>query len=401
MDTRTVIVTMLAHVSLLGLLALYFGARQGGTRAVGTWGAGLLMVASGYGGLAMRGVLPDFISITVANTALMAANLLFYRSARLFMGRPVHDPVGVAALAATAVVVFVFSEITPNLQVRILTVSGIGVALFSRTALELRGAAPGVRPSHLFMQAVYWSVAALLAFRFVATLANPGEGLMAPSAPHSAFFLGVLLLATVGTFGNFWMEFQWLHAELARQAARDSLTGMLNRRSFMAEFERELARVKRAGGVLSFAIFDLDRFKDLNDTHGHPAGDEVLRSIAARMQASIRQPDILGRYGGEEFALLMPDTDADMAMRVCERIRVAVQMGGVEWNGRRLSITISGGVAERGPDRATAEAMIAAADAALYEAKRAGRNCMLRACAGPAPLSDTHATPQGSIRSPQ
>lgn len=403
MDTRTIIITTLAQISLLGAVALYFGARQGGTRAVAVWGAGLLMVAAGYGGLAMRGGLPNLISITLANTMLMAANLMVYRSARMFMGRPVHDPLGMAALVATAILMFVFSEITPNLQARILVISAIGVVLYSRTALELRGAVEGVRASHRFMQAVYWAVAVLLAARFIGTLMQPVSSLMAPSAPQSTFFLGMLLVATLGTFGNFWMEFQSLHLELARQAARDSLTGMLNRRTFLSEFERELARVKRGGGMLSVAVFDLDHFKGLNDAHGHPAGDEVLREVAACMQATIRQPDILGRYGGEEFALLMPDTDAEMALRVCERIRIAVQTGGVEWNGRRLPVTISGGVAAFALHGTTSDALIAAADAALYEAKRAGRNRVMRAQARAADgaLSDTHATPKESIRSPQ
>lgn len=317
MDTRTVIIVMLSQISLLGALAIVFSARQGGTRAVGAWGAGLLLVGAGYTGLAMRGALPDFLSITVANTLLMAANLLFYRSVRIFMGRPVQDPLGVAALAATAVLVFVYSEISPNLQARILVVSGIGAALFVRNAMELRASVPPeVQSSHHFMRAVYWIVAALLVARFAATLLQSSTGLLDPSAPQSAFFMGVLLIATAGTFGNFWIEAQHLQLELARQAARDSLTGMLNRRAFMAEFERELARVRRGGTVLSLAIFDLDHFKELNDTHGHPAGDEVLRSIAATMRAAIRHPDILGRYGGEEFALLMPDTDVEMAMSV-------------------------------------------------------------------------------------
>ena len=234
-----------------------------------------------------------------------------------------------------------------------------------------------------FMEAVYWLVVGLMVFRVAANLYRPGVDLMAPSVSQGVFFLAVLLLTTAGSFGMFWMEIQYLHVELARQAARDSLTGMLNRGSFLVEFERELARVRRGGTVLSVAMFDLDHFKRLNDTHGHPAGDEVLRSMAASMQASIRQPDILGRYGGEEFALLMPDTDADMAMRVAERIRTAVQLHGVEWNAQRLSITVSGGVAAFASHGVGADALIAAADAALYEAKRAGRNRVLQAAGRP------------------
>ena len=398
MDIRTLIVVLLAQVSLLGALAIYFESRQPGTRAMGVWGAGLIVVAVGYALIAMRGAIPDLLSITVANTLLMGANLIFYRSLRIFGGKSVDDPLGLAALAATTILIYVFSEIAPNLGLRVVAVSAISGFLFLRNALELRGIAPPeVRISRRFMESVYWLVVALMVFRVAASLHSPGVDLMAPSVSQSVFFLAVLLLTTAGSFGMFWMEIQYLHLELARQAARDSLTGMLNRRAFMAEFERELARVRRGGTVLSLAMFDLDHFKKLNDLYGHPAGDEVLRSIAATMQASIRQPDILGRYGGEEFALLMPDTDADMAMRVAGRIRVAVQMHGVEWNGRPLSITLSGGIAAFGVNGVTSDALIAAADAALYEAKRAGRNRILPAPAGrsvaPAQISGIHATP--------
>ena len=380
MDIRTLIIALLAQVSLLGALAIFFESRQPGTRAMGVWGAGLLVVAAGYAAIALRGAIPDLLSITVANTLLMGANLIFYRSLRVFGGKSVDDPLGLAALAATTVLIYVFSEVSPNLGLRVLVVSTISGFLFARNALELRGdAPPEVRISRRFMEAVYWLVVGLMVFRVAANLYRPGVDLMAPSVSQGVFFLAVLLLTTAGSFGMFWMEIQYLHVELARQAARDSLTGMLNRGSFLAEFERELARVRRGGTVLSVAMFDLDHFKRLNDTHGHPAGDEVLRSVAASMLASIRQPDILGRYGGEEFALLMPDTDADMAMRVAERIRAAVQMNGVEWNGQRLSITVSGGVAAFASHGAGADALIAAADAALYEAKRAGRNRVLQA----------------------
>ena len=404
MDTRTLIIALLAQVSVLAVLAIYFGARQVGTVAVGTWGAGLLMVSAGLGCIALRGIVPDLISVTVANTLTMGANLLFYRALRKFRGRPLEDPLGFAALVATTILIFVFSALVPNFAARVVIVSFISALFFARNALELGGEMPAeVQISRRFMQAVYWSVTAMLTVRVVANVASPASDLMIPSLTQAAYFLAVQLLVTAGSFGMFWMEIQYLHLELTRQAARDSLTGMLNRRSFLVEFERELARVRRGGTVLSVAMLDLDHFKRLNDLHGHPAGDEVLRSVAARMQESIRQPDILGRYGGEEFALLMPDTDADMAMRVAERIRLAVQMGGVEWNGQRLSITLSGGIAAFAVHGVTADALIAASDAALYEAKRAGRNRILQAAAGrpvAAGATDMHATPSAATRNP-
>jgi len=398
MDPRTLIVVLLTQVSLLAALALYFGMRQKGTLAVGAWGVGLAMTAAGLACIALRGVAPDFVSITVGNTLTTGAYLPFYRALRIFKGKPVDDPLGLGALVATVVLIYVFSAIVPNFAARVVIVSFIGALFFARNAIELGSGMPEeVRVSARFMQSVYWLTAALAAARVVANLNSPVASLLVPNATQTAYFLAILMLITAGTFGMFWMEIQYRNLELVRQAARDSLTGMLNRRSLLSEFERELARVRRGGTMLSVAMFDLDNFKRLNDAHGHQAGDEVLRSVAASMQASIRQPDILGRYGGEEFALVMPDTDAEMAMRVAERIRIAVQMSVVEWQNERLSITISGGVAAFAANGVTAEALIAASDAALYEAKRAGRNRVVQAAAGrPVEVreaSGIHATP--------
>jgi diguanylate cyclase (GGDEF)-like protein len=388
MDTLTLIVALLAQVSLLAALAIYFSIRQAGSVAGGTWGAGLMMVAAGLGAISLRGIVPDLISITVANTLTMGANMLFYRALRIYKRKPVDDPLGLAAVVATVVLIYVFSAVIPNFAARVVIVSVISGLFFARNAIELgSGDMPvEVRASRQFMQGVYWLVTVILLARAALNVFDPPTDLMVPSFSQSAYFLAVLMLVTAGTFGMFWMEIQYLHLELTRQAARDSLTGLLNRRAYLVELERELARALRGGTVLSVAMFDLDHFKGLNDRHGHPAGDEVLRTVAASMQASIRKPDILSRYGGEEFALLMPDTDAVMAMTVAERIRVAVQMNGVEWSGQRLSITISGGVAAFPASGTTGEALVAASDAALYEAKRAGRNRILR-------TGDTHATP--------
>ncbi len=419
MDIRTLVIVMIAHVSLLGVLALYFGWRQSSTRAVGVWGAAMIMLATALAGIAMRDQVPDLISITLANTLVTGAIVLSYRALRLFKGMRVEDSFGLAAVAATAVLIFVFSEIFPNLAIRVLVVSVVGGILLVRNARETRGDGPvEVRASWQFMQGVYWVAAALMALRVVSALfMRPDAELMGVSPWQSTYFLAGILLITAASFGAFWLEIQYMNYELSRQAARDLLTGMLNRRSFLIEFERELSRLRRSSGVLSVAMFDLDHFKHLNDTWGHPAGDEVLRVVAASMQASIRLPDVLGRYGGEEFVLLMPDTNLEAAMSVTERIRVAVASGGVEWKGERLSISLSGGVACFPSDGTDIASLVAAADAALYAAKRAGRNRIMPAvapAAAPSPAfggearalagehaMDTHARPQVSIRSPQ
>ena len=304
-----------------------------------------------------------------------------------------------AVIGVTAGLIFVFSAIFPNMTIRVIVVSLIGAVLLARNAREMRGEAPvEVRASWGYMQAVFWTACALMVLRIVSTtLALPADTeLMAPSPAQSLYFLLIFLMITAASFGAFWLELQYMQYELSRQAARDLLTGMLNRRSFLIEFERELARVRRGSGVLSVAMFDLDHFKRLNDSYGHPAGDEVLRTVAASMQGSIRLPDVLGRYGGEEFVLLMPDANTQAAMSVTERIRIAVGLGGVEWNGERLTITLSGGVASFPRDGTNSTALIAAADAALYTAKRAGRNRIMPAAVAPVGAAPTSAAPAGA-----
>jgi diguanylate cyclase (GGDEF)-like protein len=167
-----------------------------------------------------------------------------------------------------------------------------------------------------------------------------------------------------------------------RSARYDSLTGMYNRGTFLAEFEREVSRSARGGPAFSLAIFDLDQFKQINDRYGHPVGDRVLKAFADALPASIRKHDVVGRYGGEEFALLMPQTGKETAVRVAERVRRELEARGVAVDGKRIEVTVSGGIASYGIDGQDWDALLTAADNALYEAKHAGRN---RICAAKPP----------------
>jgi diguanylate cyclase (GGDEF)-like protein len=162
--------------------------------------------------------------------------------------------------------------------------------------------------------------------------------------------------------------------ELRRLATTDELTGLVNRRQFLALLEVEVARTRRSGRPLSLAILDVDHFKRVNDLHGHPAGDEVLRMLAASLRGTGRAGDILGRMGGEEFAVLMPETSLGEARVACERLGSAVAACETELpTGRRVSVTLSTGV---GPlvGKERADQLVSRVDAALYEAKANGRN---------------------------
>jgi diguanylate cyclase (GGDEF)-like protein len=164
-------------------------------------------------------------------------------------------------------------------------------------------------------------------------------------------------------------------AKLQEYANRDGLTGIANRRFFEARLRDEFARWQRYGGSLSVLLFDLDHFKTINDRFGHVVGDNVLRVMARRVAEVVRAQDTFGRFGGEEFALLLPCTALDEAMHVAEKIRQTIGSTPIDVEGVRVPVTASVGGAAAHAGAGTYEVLINEADAALYRAKRQGRNC--------------------------
>jgi len=165
-----------------------------------------------------------------------------------------------------------------------------------------------------------------------------------------------------------------LHRIVERQALVDGLTGLANRRQCEETLASELARLERFGGPLAIVVTDLDWFKDVNDRFGHPSGDAVLRELAQLLQETVRDVDLAGRWGGEEFIIILPGTDLTGGAQVAERIRVALAGRIVlSSDGTPIPVTASFGVAAA-PPASTAAELFSAADAALYEAKRNGKN---------------------------
>jgi diguanylate cyclase len=163
-------------------------------------------------------------------------------------------------------------------------------------------------------------------------------------------------------------------AKIERLANYDELTGVLNRRRLLHILQDEMARTERNGAPVSVALFDLDHFKAVNDTLGHLAGDQVLHQFATTVQAQSRNTDRFGRYGGEEFLLILTETDPPKALLAIERIRSALAL--VDWQAvsPNLSVTFSAGVACYITGE-SAEALLNRADLGLYQAKENGRNC--------------------------
>jgi diguanylate cyclase (GGDEF)-like protein len=173
-----------------------------------------------------------------------------------------------------------------------------------------------------------------------------------------------------------------LHRLVERQANTDGLTELSNRRHFEDALEAEISRAERFGGGLALVLADLDDFKQVNDRYGHQAGDDVLRTFAGILRDTVREIDLPSRYGGEEFAVLLPQTDIEGAHNLAERLRrVLASRPMTTQPGSLVAVTASFGVASF-PEAATPAALFAAADDALYEAKHAGKNCVVSAGAG-------------------
>lgn len=166
--------------------------------------------------------------------------------------------------------------------------------------------------------------------------------------------------------------------QLEASANSDCLTGLFNRRKFNEDLEMEILRARRYGHDMAFLIIDIDYFKLVNDTHGHLAGDEVLRQVAEVTQCTLRETDLVYRFGGEEFAALLPEASGGVALAVAEKVRRAVEEHEVFFKGANLRVTISVGVASLVGVSQDARELYHRADTALYAAKSAGRNrCML------------------------
>ncbi len=165
-----------------------------------------------------------------------------------------------------------------------------------------------------------------------------------------------------------------LYEQMERLATTDGLTGLLNRRTFNAELDKRLREAQRYRRPLSLLLLDVDHFKRVNDTHGHPAGDSVLRGVARLAGKQARETDLVARYGGEEMALVLPETDAGGATVIAERIRAAVAAASHATEQGAIKVTISIGVATWPGAGEDPEALIASADKALYRAKQSGRN---------------------------
>lgn len=346
------------------------------------WGLGNLLAAIAAGVYAIEAGLPGIGFRTLVAICVMGGGGFYWSAARASRhARP--DVPGmllgpVLWLAALAIPEY---RASPPLQMAAAT--GMGAIYSALAALEIwRGRAEKLKAR--------WPLFGILAIDFVVNIVGSGEALLDELTPltlppldrwFGLVYFDTFLLTVGGAIFTVLLARE--RAELVqRTAARlDVLTGVANRRAFMDHAETALAECLRRDAPLSLIFFDLDHFKAINDLHGHATGDRVIQAFARTAKRILRSEDTIGRIGGEEFAVVLPDIGPGTAFVIADRIRIAFAEDCRDVAGRTVNATVSGGIATAGPS-ATLDSIIQAGDEALYRAKSLGRNRVERAAGG-------------------
>lgn len=377
-----VLALLSVHV-LLGALCL--ATSRGEDRdspALRYWGWGLAIYALGLA-FTIMAFLPRPLANFTGNALISLSAAFAVAGVLHYTDRRLHWPLALGGVAATVAVLAMGNfAMASSVAVNFVAPTVIATAIFAYgvAMLLLRPAQDIVRPAR-FVALVLVSAILVWWVRIVAMpplLAEPIDRERLDMVV-SSFAIAQILVGVGATFGLFWVEVRMLRLAMVRMAFTDSLTGLANRRSIVARFEEEAARAKRTGTGFALAVFDIDRFKEVNDTHGHLAGDALLCHVSRLLAGTKRAEDVLGRLGGEEFVLLMFGHQPGGAAIAADRLRELVAATPLVHEGVAITVTLSGGLAILPEDGARWDKLFAVADARLYEAKTGGRNRVVSA----------------------
>ena len=337
-------------------------------RGIGLWALAPVAWVTAAVLLGMRGFIPDFASIVLGNVLTVAGSVLFYLGCKRFYGQPGSQWRWGAAVLAEAVVLTWMTHVAPWPAGRMVVFTAMMLAVFgSNLHFMARHGEPRF-PARLVNCVLVLQIGVLLV-RLMAALTGQASNQLLDTSLIQIVYLGsYAMFVLMLSIGAVLLATDRLTRELEHLATHDALTGALNRRAILQRCADEVERCRRFGKGLAVLMLDLDHFKTVNDTLGHQHGDAVLVHFVERTQAVLRRADRLGRYGGEEFMVLLPETDLDAARSVAQRIHTAAA------SGHALDCQLSIGVTTWHGPSDTLDAMLARADKALYQAKAQGRN---------------------------
>ena len=338
-------------------------------KGLGHWSAGLLVLFIGALMFSVQGQLPGFIAFPVSNLVLWCGLYLIYLGSEHFFGLTPRMGPWLALLAVGLLVMSWFTLIDPSYHVRLVFSTLLrGFLLGMMAWLVLRQGANTF--ARVLAVCVLSSATAVQLMRVVTSFVNPVGSSIFDTDPFQLIYItSYAFLIFLLSISLVLLASERLRTELEHLATHDSLTNALNRRYINEACNKELERCRRHGRSMALIMMDLDHFKAINDSYGHQAGDQVLVNFVAKINALLRQPDLLGRFGGEEFVVLLPETSLEEALIVTERIREVCIL-----NKHEPSCTVSMGMTTNNHDSDTVDTLMGRADGALYRAKANGRD---------------------------
>lgn len=342
------------------------------------WAAFMLLLGLGFWLASQRDEFRSFWAYSGAGFAFLASYLALHRGLECFVHRPPDDRGHLLLLGLAGITLALLGPGAEQAPARVLVSYGGGALLMLRIVLALRlplQAEYGRRVAHLIAAPGYLLIAAssLRALRQALDWEHAYELHRADHLSQGLLF-GYLVGAALFNFSFIALVTLRVLQRLHHLSRHDELTGLANRRVLDEAIEREWQRLQRTGAGFAVVMLDLDHFKQINDTHGHAAGDSVLAVTAERLREAARRTDLVARLGGEEFLVLMPATELPAALAAAERLLERLRARPCEAGGLSLGVTASAGVAVARADDPEAQAALRRADLALYRAKSQGRD---------------------------
>lgn len=344
------------------------------------WAVANFIGGCGAIGVAARGNLPDIASIALANALIVASLCASWAGMRRFAARPVPLSLVLGIPGLTFGLLGLVPVIADHYAPRVVLTSAMLGAVNLAVAIDLwRGRRQEALRARTFLVWVFGLSALFYLWRaWISRDVAPDSSVLVPDPITGLTLLLANLKLLAWNLGALLMANERMQARLVHAATSDALTGVLNRAGFQDLGERQLQRSVNDRRPLSVLLMDLDRFKSVNDRHGHDAGDRALCAFTEAARHALRPTDPLARLGGEEFCALLPEADLAAAMEAAERVRAAVERLELSAGGVTLRLTVSIGAAQVELPDERIHAAISRADVALYRAKAEGRN---RACA--------------------
>lgn len=345
--------------------------------AATVWAVGCLMGAAGAAISLLRGTVDPLVPIILGNTLLTLMTWCAWFGLRMFYGQRVPWLLGVIGVVATNMMLAVVAIWYDAIAARVVIFSvgqSIPVALM---LAEIANRGYDRRYGAKLAMSALSVVLLLYVARSAASLTDFGGTITLSefNTVQGAILVMLVFAAMVGNFGFLLMAVDRLREDVAALALCDDLTGVANRRHLLKRLVDECALSHRTGVSFAILVMDLDEFKAINDSHGHGAGDECLRTFSRIVQGRLRTSDLLARIGGDEFCVVLPRTTVREASVVAGDLTTICSRTQIRWNGAAITLTASIGVAQWTPAVAdTPEQIMAAADQALYDAKRHGKD---------------------------